>query len=154
MPDHFRSRAVLRLKPESAPAASAAIGLNLSSPLNTAAGTMDYAALHLGPDEWLLLSTSPLPPLTLPEPFALVDVSQRQVGLTVTGPHATSTLNTGCPLDLHVSATPPGTATRTIFHKAEVVLWRLDDDTFHLEVWRSFVPYVTALLEVAAKENV
>jgi sarcosine oxidase subunit gamma len=44
--------------------------------------------------------------------------------------------------------------TRTVFAKAEVVLWRTGADAFHVEVWRSFAPYVLGLLEEAAREYV
>jgi sarcosine oxidase subunit gamma len=42
--------------------------------------------------------------------------------------------------------------TRTLFSKAPIVLWRTAADAFHLEVWRSFVPYVQQLLRVVARE--
>ena len=35
--------------------------------------------------------------------------------------------------------------TRTVFGKAEIVLWRIAPEVFHLDVARSFVPYVWAL---------
>jgi sarcosine oxidase subunit gamma len=43
--------------------------------------------------------------------------------------------------------------TRTLFEKSEIVLWRTAPDTFHIEVWRSFAPYVTALLAEVARER-
>ncbi|ADZ70374.1 Sarcosine oxidase, gamma subunit [Polymorphum gilvum SL003B-26A1] len=56
------------------------------------------------------------------------------------------------PIDLDPAAFPPGTATRTLFHKAEIVLWRTDEDVFVLEAWRTFLPYVEGLLADAALE--
>jgi sarcosine oxidase subunit gamma len=41
--------------------------------------------------------------------------------------------------------------TRTMLAKAEVVLWRPAAEEFHLEVWRSFAPYVTQFLAEAAR---
>ena len=76
---------------------------------------------------------------------AVVDVSHRQVGLLLDGPGAADVLAAGCPLDLHTAAFPPGMCTRTVFGKAEIVLWRLEDG-FHVEVWRSFAAYVGALI--------
>jgi sarcosine oxidase subunit gamma len=55
-------------------------------------------------------------------------------------------------LDLHLSAFPVGMATRTIYSKADIVLWRTAADTFHVELWRSFVPFVWGLLEEASHE--
>jgi sarcosine oxidase subunit gamma len=42
--------------------------------------------------------------------------------------------------------------TRTLFAKAEIVLWRTRPDMFRIEVWRSFAPYVQGLLEEARLE--
>jgi sarcosine oxidase subunit gamma len=42
--------------------------------------------------------------------------------------------------------------TRTVLAKADIVLWRIADDVFHVEAWRSFSGYVGALLaEIAAE---
>ena len=85
-------------------------------------------------------------------PHSLVDVSHRQVGLVIAGPHAATVLAAGCPLDLDRSAFPLGMCTRTVLAKAEIVLWRIADDGFHLEVWRSFAAYVSGLIAEAARE--
>jgi sarcosine oxidase, subunit gamma len=42
--------------------------------------------------------------------------------------------------------------TRTMYDKAEIVLWRRAPDRFHLEVWRSFARYVEGLLRIAEAE--
>ena len=42
-------------------------------------------------------------------------------------------------------------ATRTIFDKIEIVLWRRGAREFHLEVWSSFAPHVAAYLIEAAR---
>ena len=42
-------------------------------------------------------------------------------------------------------------ATRTIFDKAEIVLWRRGEFAFHVEVWRSFAAYLVAALTEAAR---
>ena len=42
-------------------------------------------------------------------------------------------------------------ATRTLYDKAEIVLWRRAETRFHIEVWRSFAPHVAASLGEAAK---
>ena len=83
-------------------------------------------------------------------PHSLVDVSHRQIGLVVSGSRAARALSAGCPLDLNPRACPPGMAARTIFDKAEVVLWRRGE-AFHVEVWRSFAPWLVASLIEAAR---
>ena len=82
---------------------------------------------------------------------SLVDVSHRQIGLIASGPAAARVLNAGCPLDLDLAAFPLGMATRTVYDKAEIVLWRRAATRFHIEVWRSFAPHVAASLAEAAR---
>ncbi len=109
------------------------------------------SALWLGPDEWLLLASpgTLVPTVSVPG-AAVVDAGHRQVGLILEGPSAPDVLAAGCPLDLHPTAFPVGMCTRTVFGKAEIVLWRQDNARFHVEVWRSFAAYVHGLLERAA----
>jgi sarcosine oxidase subunit gamma len=85
-------------------------------------------------------------------PHALVDVSHRQFALELSGPHAATILNGACPLDLNLAQFPVGMCTRTVFAKADIVLWRTREDAFHLEVWRSFAGYVTGILTEIATE--
>jgi sarcosine oxidase subunit gamma len=54
-------------------------------------------------------------------------------------------------LDLGLSAFPIGMCTRTLFGKAEIVLWRTGEAQFHIEVWRSFAGYVWGVLGVAGE---
>ena len=115
--------------------------------------TGDRTALWLGPDEWLLLAPlNSLDPRISIGAGAVVDISHRQVGLILEGDEAAVALATGCPLDLHPSVFAPGTCTRTVFGKAEVVLWRTGAQRFHVEVARSFAAYIHARLVEAARE--
>ena len=128
-----------------------AYGIGLPTvPCRAAAASDGRAALWLGPDEWLLLGAAGSLKAVAVEGGAAVDVGHRQAGLVLEGPAAADALATGCPLDLHPSAFPPGTCTRTVFGKAEVVLWRQEAARFHLEAWRSFAGYVSGRLRVAA----
>jgi sarcosine oxidase subunit gamma len=122
--------------------------------------------LWLGPDEHLLLELAPgertdesqaalagaLEQALAGTPHALVDVSHRQFALEVSGAHAATILNAGCPLDLDLTEFPLGMCTRTVLAKADVVLWRTRADAFHVEVWRSFAGYVSGLLAEIARE--
>jgi sarcosine oxidase subunit gamma len=120
------------------------------------------ATLWLGPDEYLLLGLAhpeawqaayaALEQALRDMPCALVDISHRQFALEVSGPHAESILNGGCPLNLDLGEFPIGMCTRTVFAKADIVLWRTRSDAFHLEAWRSFSGYVTGLLCEIARE--
>lgn len=154
------ARFSLRGRPEAQKAAGEALGFDLpQSPLSAA--TKDgKAAFWLGPDEWLVLcpeADGETVQNTLSEkigdnPHALIDISHRQDAIIVAGQRAEWLLNSGCPIDLHVDALPVGTVTRTVFHKAPVMLWRTGPDTFIVEAWISFMDYVSGLLCEAARE--
>jgi sarcosine oxidase, subunit gamma len=115
---------------------------------------------RLGPDEWLIGSDEAeadhLPAAIAADlgerAHAIVDVSHRNVGIDVSGPLAAAVLNAGCPLDLGEAAFPAGSATRTLFGKAEIVLIRRAGAAprYRVECWRSFATYVHGLLTEAS----
>ncbi|WP_295639169.1 sarcosine oxidase subunit gamma family protein [Novosphingobium sp.] len=103
----------------------------------------------LGPDGWLLCaSVGTVLPSGSDLPVAITDVSERAVRLLVEGPRAGEVLMAGCPIDLDRFAV--GRATRTVFETVEIVVWRLRDDAFAVEVWRSFAPWLRLALVHAA----
>jgi sarcosine oxidase subunit gamma len=125
------------------------------------------ATLWMGPDEYLLLDMGSgdgadgeshaalaqnLEHALAGAPHALVDVSHRQFALEISGVHAATILSGGCPLDLDARAFPVGMCTRTVLAKADIMLWRTGQTTFHLEAWRSFAAYVSELLGEVARE--
>lgn len=148
-------------------AAGVACGLAFPEQLNRAASKGERGqpggrvALRLGPDEVLLIVpvvegqavAKAIEAATAAHPHSLVDISDRHLGFVLEGPRAAELLNAGCPLDLDIGAFPVGMATRTLFHKAEITLWRMGPALFRIEVWRSFAPYVAAMLEEAAREH-
>ena len=140
-------------------AAGTAFGVPLPSNACRAESVPPRHALWLGPDEFLLLLPEPeraaavtaLTTALAQHPHSLVDISHRQSGLIVTGPTSENLLNAGCPLDLDPAIFPVGACTRTLLGKAEIVLWRTGPSAFHLEVGRSYVPYVQAFLREAGR---
>jgi sarcosine oxidase subunit gamma len=124
------------------------------------------ATLWMGPDEYLLLDwadgaadpssasrvAATLETAMAGTPHSLVDISHRQFAVSVSGPHAADILNGACPLDLDLTEFPIGMCTRTVFAKADIVLWRTAPETFHVEIWRSFAGYVTGVLAEIASE--
>jgi sarcosine oxidase, subunit gamma len=119
------------------------------------------ATLWLGPDEYLLLGfdeesaeavADAVERALVDVPHALVNISHRQFALEISGPNAATILSGACPLDLHPREFPIGMCTRTVLAKADIVLWRTREDSFHLEVWRSFAGYVTGVLREIARE--
>jgi sarcosine oxidase subunit gamma len=81
------------------------------------------------------------------------DVSHRNTAIIVSGPGAEATLSAGCPQDLSLEIFPVGACSRTLFGKVEVVLLRVAEDTFRVEVWRSFSDYAFGLLAEAASDT-
>jgi sarcosine oxidase subunit gamma len=134
-------------------------GAEPPSRLGSAGKSEGRSALWLGPDEWLLIADNAdaagiggvLESVLEGTAHSLVDVSHRQIGLIASGPAAARVLNAGCPLDLDPHAFPVGLATRTLFDKIEIVLWRHAETTFHIEIWRSFAPYLVGSLAEAAR---
>ena len=130
-------------------AANRALSMDLPSEPNRSWRGNGAVALWLGPDEWLVIGETNDAP-AWPDGVAAVDVSHRNAAIVVSGEGAADALAAGCPRDLRLLAFPVGACARTILGKAEVVLLREDDDTFRVECWRSFAPYVWAFLEDAA----
>jgi len=160
------SRWILHGGPAARTLAAPLWGVELPETACRAARAGSRAALWLGPEEYLLLELAPgerteesqaavaeaLEQVLAGTPHALVDVSHRQFALEVSGAHAATILNAGCPLDLDLTEFPVGMCTRTVFAKADIVLWRTRTDGFHVEVWRSFAGYVSGLLAEIARE--
>jgi heterotetrameric sarcosine oxidase gamma subunit len=155
--------ATTRLSIKAGSAVGTAIGLALGVLLPTVPNrsviARDRAALWLGPDEWLIVAPEGASDLATramkaagEHPASIVDVSHASRGLEITGPRAAWCLNAFCALDLDLPAFPVGMCSRTLLGKAEVVLWRIAPEVFHLEVARSFVAYVWACLEEARLE--
>ena len=134
----------------------AALGFGLPEQVGTRSIEGSRTALCLGPDEWLvevpeagrdgLLAT--LAGTTVP--MSAVEVSDREITFALEGPAVLALLATGCPRDL--ARMPVGSGARTVFDTVQVVLTREAEDRFHLTVWRSFVPHVRALLDIAQRE--
>jgi sarcosine oxidase subunit gamma len=154
------TRYILRGDAHAIRAAGTAIGVEVEQVRCRASQHGSRAALWLGPDEYLLLGpeaegrvlAGALADALQAQAHSLVDVSHRQTALEISGPRAADILNSGCPLDFDISAFPVGMCTRTVFAKAEIVLWRTAPDAFRIEVWRSFTDYVARLLGEAARE--
>lgn len=155
------SRLVLRGSPQVMGAAMKALGLPPGDTPCRAARSEDRAALWLGPDERLLIGpadaaaeiTDRLHQALAGTAHSLVEVSHALIAFEVIGPRAAATVNAGCPLDLDPESFPLEMCTRTVLAKAQIVLWRTGPEVFRVETARSFAPYVTRLLALAASER-
>ena len=136
----------------------AASGLGLPVQVGSRSVDGTRTALCLGPDEWLIEAPEAdgpallalLADLSAHQPLSAVEVSDREITLALEGPAVLDLLATGCPRDL--ARMPVGSGARTVFDTAQVVLTREAEDRFHLTVWRSFLPHVRALLDIAQRE--
>ncbi|HET7200407.1 MAG TPA: sarcosine oxidase subunit gamma family protein [Burkholderiales bacterium] len=154
------SRFVLRGGPQVLAAAADALALPHSEAACRAVRKDGRAMLWLGPDERLLIGPADadsemlrlLQHALAGMDHSLVEVSHAQTAIEVSGPGAPAALNIGCPLDLDPASFPVDMCTRTVFAKAQIVMWRTGPETFRVETARSFAPYVTELLALAARE--
>ncbi len=105
----------------------------------------------LGPDEYYArLPIDTFLSDSAGQSVSVVDVSARAVGIVLEGPRATEVLSAGCPLDL--AGWPVGRTSRTIFETVELVLAREAETRWHVEVWRSFAPWLWAAFSAAAAD--
>lgn len=155
------ARFSLRMRPEAAASHRCDDRLQLNIPVNRCVLADGVTVARLGPDEWLMLgpdAESPALPHEINRAlsgqfFSLVDIGHRNTGIATAGQYAREVINGGCPLDLRDAAFPPGSATRTILGKAEIILLRPGTDpTYRIECWRSFAPYVYRFLCENARE--
>ncbi|MCF4098451.1 sarcosine oxidase subunit gamma [Maritalea mediterranea] len=153
-----RSRFCLRVRETHVSAFAKASGLALPTQVGTTRQDENALIMCLSPDEWLIIAASESKDLIKRKtdqfksaPFSLVDVSHRNVAFTLRGEGAAAMVNVGCPLDLDLKAFPVGKCTRTIFERAEIILYRPAETEFHIEVWRSFAPYVLSVLSNGAQ---
>ena len=151
------TRLSLRAPAASLSALSKALAIKLPEKPGSSASKGERHALWLGPDEWLVIDEGEGDLMAacakVPALHSAVDVSHRNVAILVSGTAVEDVLAAGCPRDLSPGAFPVGAASRTVFGKVEIVLYRTAADAFRLEVWRSFSDYALTLLEEAARDT-
>ena len=151
-----RTHLSLRAHPDAAAAVGTALGLTLPGKPKTSTVTDTLAALWLGPEDWLLVGETPASELIAAVEgsgtalHSAVDVTDRYVGIRIEGPAAQAVLSSSCPQDLRLQSFPVGAVSRTIFAKADMVIWRRGETEFEVLCVRSFADYVWALLAEAA----
>ncbi|WP_267553618.1 sarcosine oxidase subunit gamma [Rhizobium rhizogenes] len=150
------SRIALRAPTDSIGGLSQALGLQVPNRPKTSASANGRHALWLGPDEWLVIDENGADLVGLAASagalHSATDVSHRNTAIIVSGPGAEATISGGCPQDLSLEAFPVGACSRTLLGKVEVVILRLDAETFRVEVWRSFSDYAFGLLAEGAED--
>lgn len=132
-----------------------ALGLTLPNSIGQTASKDDVITACLGPDEWMVMTSiskgqnllKKMEIQSVTHRFSVVDVSHRNVRFKIHGAKSRGTVNVGCPLDLSLPAFPVGKCCRSVYEAAPILLHRVGEDEFHIECWRSFAPYVAALME-------
>jgi sarcosine oxidase, subunit gamma len=141
---------------------SAALGVDLPAVPNTWVPAGTGRAVWLGPDEWLLTSTTDSPEeletrvrdALLPLGGSAADVSAQRIGLRLTGARVRDVLSKGCSIDLHPRVFGRGSSAQTTLGQAGVVLLALSDggDEYAVLVRSSFAGYLADWLLDAALE--
>ena len=137
-----------------------AFGAEPPSRLGAAGEGAGRAAFWLGPDEWLMIAdgadaaadSATCSNRCSREPPTAWSTSR--IVRSGSSPAVRRLRASSTPAARSISilaAFPVGFATRTLFDKVEIVLWRRAETTFHLEVWRSFAPFLAASLAEAAR---
>ena len=142
--------------------ASAALGVELPTAPNTWVPAGTGRAVWLGPDEWLLSSTTEAPEelearvraAALELGGSATDVSAQRIGLRLTGARVRDVLAKGCSIDLHPRVFGRGSSAQTMLGQAGVVLLALSDtaDAVVVLVRSSFAGYLADWLLDAALE--
>ena len=142
--------------------ASAALGVDLPTTPNTWVPADAGRAVWLGPDEWLLSSTTETPEefegrvraAVLPLGGSATDVSAQRIGLRLTGARVRDILAKGCSIDLHPRSFGRGSSAQTALGQAGIVLLALSDtgDDYVVLVRSSFAGYLADWLLDAALE--
>lgn len=154
-PKAAMTRLNLRAPEASQAALTKALGLSLPTKPKHSTEKKGRHALWLGPDEWLILDEAEADLMAATSKakvfHSATDISHRNVAFDLKGEDAEACLGSGCPQDLRLSTFPVGACSRTICGKAEIVLYRVAEDHFHVEVWQSFAEYLFDLLDEAAR---
>ena len=142
--------------------ASAALAVDLPTAPNTWEPAGTGRVVWLGPDEWLLSSTTETPEelearvraAVLPLGGSATDVSAQRIGLRLTGARVRDVLAKGCSIDLHPRVFGRGSGAQTALGQAGVVLLALSDrgDDHVVLVRASFAGYLADWLLDAALE--
>ena len=132
-----------------------ALAMPLPSKVGHVATSPLGKAVRLGPDEWVLKTTqddleASSARVYATTPHSLVDVSGREVTFEISGPRALDLLTIGMARD--PEAIPVGDARRVNFDGVTVLLWRLEERRFEMDIWHSFAPHILELLKTGTAE--
>ncbi|AXB42758.1 sarcosine oxidase subunit gamma [Amycolatopsis albispora] len=161
-PEDLFAAVDLRVDPAGpgAEAVGRALGTALPVEPNTWTHTTDGQVVWLGPDEWLVTSSTAQPQQFEQElgwvvsafDGAAVDVSAQRTSIRLRGELARELLSLGCALDLRPTAFGPGACAQTQLGQAGVLLLALGDGDFRVFVRQSFATYLADWVLDAAED--
>lgn len=138
---------------------AAVLGTPLPVVCGAVTGAGPHHALWLGPDEWLVVTSTDAAPLADQLAAAVgtergqaLDLSANRSVLELAGPRAREVLEKGCPTDLHPRAFGPDRAVLTTLGRVPVLLWQTGEETYRLMPRSSFADYVSRWLLDAMME--
>ena len=132
------------------------LGLTLPTKIGDIATKAQTEALCVGPDEWIIVTENVTTIETKCQsvydkfPHSLVDISGREITFKIEGDRATELLTLGLARDPESIAI--GTGRRVFFDGFTVVLWRNEEQAYHMDVWNSFASHIFGLLKTGSKE--
>lgn len=152
------ARFSLRLREKNIPALAKVIGADLPTEMGTRSANGSREVICLGPDEWLIVTklddvaalTAACAKAYGSATHSLTEVSAREVTVRIEGERAAELLTIGCPRD--IDTIPVGGGCRTILDGATVVIWRDGEQSFRVDLWRSFALHVIDLLRTGCRE--
>lgn len=152
-----RGRLSLRLR-KGLTACDKALGVKLPRTIGARGEKNGIEVVCLGPDEWTIVTDldrvagiqSALASIYPDHPHALTDITHRELSFVIAGKSAMELLTIGCARDL--ASFEIGSARRILFDVATTTLWRDGENTFRLDVWNSFVPFIAQTLITGTKE--
>lgn len=158
----FTGMVGLRVDPDG-PAATrvaAVLGAPLPASCGEVADGGAHQALWLGPDEWLVVTSTDAVALADQlaaalgqDPGLALDLSANRTVLELWGPKARNVLEKGCPVDLHPRSFGAGRAVSTTLARVPVLLWQTGAETYRLLPRASFADYVARWLLDAMVEH-
>ena len=135
-----------------------AIGMDLPTRIGGNAQSGTRRVICVSPDEWMIHCgenerediTRMCADVYEAACHSLVDISFREVGVSISGQQSATLLSMFCARDFSKIAV--GGGVRTLFDNVQIVLIRDTAQDYHLYAWRSFYPHLRNLLQVGESE--